>query len=248
VRPSCIDAARPPTRARQCKPSPIHTSSRNRLSNAKVMPENAGQGQFLTLHWTTPIAHLMARPLRLEFPCALFHLTARGNAQQAIFLDDGDRQHFLRLLGREVQQQQWRCYLYCLMGNHYHLLIETPEPNLSRGLKRLHGTYTQWFNRRHQRVGHLLQGRFKSLLVEKERDLLELCRDVVLNPVRAGMVREVGEWNWSSDRATAGLQEAPDWLDVPAVLSLFNDSVATARTAYRGFVADGVTNPHRGHM
>ena len=160
----------------------------------------------------------MARPLCLEFPGALYHLTARGNSQQAIFLDDGDRQHFLRLLGREVQQQQWRCYLYCLMGNHYHLLIETPEHNLSRGLKRLHGIYTQWFNRRHQRVGHLLQGRFKSLLVEKERDLLELCRDVVLNPVRARMVREVGEWSWSSDRATAGLQDTPDWLDVPAVL------------------------------
>ena len=128
-------------------------------------------------------SHLRSHPLRLDFPCALFHLTARGNAQQAIFLDDGDRQHFLRLLGREVQQQYGRCYLYCLMGNHYHLLIETPEPNLSRGLKRLHGTYTQWFNRRHQRVGHLLQGRFKSLLVEKERYLLELSLYVVLNPV-----------------------------------------------------------------
>lgn len=124
----------------------------------------------------------MARPLRLEFPGALY-ITARGNARQPIFLDNGDRQQFIRLLGREVQQQHWRCYGYCLMGNHYHLVIETPEPNLSRSLRRLHGMYAQWFNRCHQRVGHLLQGRFKSLLVEKECYLQELCCYVVLNPV-----------------------------------------------------------------
>ncbi|MEK6804980.1 MAG: transposase [Nitrospirota bacterium] len=185
----------------------------------------------------------MARPLRLEFPGALYHLTARGNARQPIFLDDTDRQQFLRLLSREIQQQQWRCYVYCLMGNHYHLVIETPEPNLSRGLRRLHGTYTQWFNRRHRRVGHVLQGRFKSLLVEKERYLLELCRYVVLNPVRAGMVTDAGDWEWSSYRATAGVQETPTWLDVPMVLSLFDISVATARAAYRHFVAEGTSAP-----
>lgn len=118
----------------------------------------------------------MARSLRLEFPGALYHIiTARGNAQQLIFLEDCDRQQFLRLLGREVPQQRWHCYVYCLMGN---LAIETPEPDLRRGLRRLHGTYTQWFNRCHQRVGHLLQGRFKSLLVGKECYLQEFCRDV----------------------------------------------------------------------
>jgi REP element-mobilizing transposase RayT len=182
----------------------------------------------------------MARPLRLEFPGALYHITARGNAQQPIFLDDSDRQQFIRLLSREVQQQRWRCYVYCLMGNHYHLVIETPEPNLSRGLRRLHGTYTQWFNRCHQRVGHLLQGRFKSLLVEKEPYLQELCRYVVLNPVRAGMVAEARGWAWSSYRATAGLQEAPDWLDTAAVLALFDANPSIAKTAYQRFVADGL--------
>ncbi len=185
----------------------------------------------------------MARPLRLEFPGALYHLTARGNAQQSIFFDDTDRQQFIRLLAREVRQQHWRCYVYCLMGNHYHLVIETPEPNLSRGLRRLHGTYTQWFNRRHQRVGHLLQGRFKSLLVEKESYLQELCRYVVLNPVRARLVTEAGAWGWSSYQATVGLQAAPDWLDVSAVLSLFNRNASTARTAYRRFVAEGSGQP-----
>lgn len=185
----------------------------------------------------------MARPLRLEFSGALYHLTARGNAQQSIFLDDTDRQHFLWLLGREIQQQRWRCYVYCLMGNHYHLVLETPEPNLSRGLKRLHGTYTQWFNRRHHRVGHLLQGRFKSLLVEKESYLQELCRYVVLNPIRAGLVTDAGMWEWSSYRATVGLQAAPDWLDVSAVLNLFDSSHALATKAYRRFVNDGVHQP-----
>lgn len=185
----------------------------------------------------------MAQPLRLEFSGALYHLTACGNAQQPIFLDDTDRQQFLRLLGHEVGQQQWRCYVYCLMGNHYHLLIETPEPNLSCGLRRLHGTYTQWFNRRHRRVGHLLQGRFKSLLVEKDAYLLELCRYVVCNPVRACLVSSVQDWIWSSYRATADLQTAPAWLDVPGVLILFDADPAIARAAYQRFVADGVGQP-----
>lgn len=185
----------------------------------------------------------MARPLRVEFPGALYHITARGNAQQAIFFDDTDRHQFIRLLGREILQQHWLCYVYCLMGNHYHLVIETPEPNLSRGLKRLHGTYTQWFNRRHQRVGHVLQGRFKSLLVEKENYLQELCRYVVLNPVRAGMVQEVGAWPWSSYRATVGVHEAPDWLERDVVLSLLDGEQSRARRAYQRFVAEGVHQP-----
>ncbi len=128
----------------------------------------------------------MARPLHLEFPGAFYRITACGNAQQLIFLEDGDRHQFIRVRGREVQQPHWRCSVYCLMGNHDHLVIETPEPNRSRGLRRLYGTYTQWFNRGHQRVGHQWQGRFKRLLVGKACSLQERCRDVVLNPVRAG--------------------------------------------------------------
>ena len=135
----------------------------------------------------------MARPFHLKFPGALYHIiTARGNAHQPILLEDGDRHQFIRLLGREVQQQHWRCSVSCLMGNHDHLVIETPESKLSRGVRRLHGTYTQWFNRCHQHVGHLRQDRFKSLLVEKEGSLQELCRYVVLHPVRARMVAEAG--------------------------------------------------------
>ena len=151
----------------------------------------------------------MARQLRLEYPGALYHLTARGNEQQPIFHDDVDRQQFLQLFGYEILQQRWRCYAYCLMGNHYHLLVETPESNLSRGMRRLNGSYAQRFNWRHQRVRHLLQGRFKSLVVERETYLLELCRYVVLNPVRAGMVATPADWPWSSYGATAGLRTPP---------------------------------------
>lgn len=160
----------------------------------------------------------MARQLRLEYSGALYHLTARGNDQHNIFHDETDRQHFLTLFGREILQQGWRCYAYCLMGNHYHLLLETPEPNLSHGMRRLNGSYTQRFNWRYQRVGHLLQGRFKSLLVKRESYLLELCRYVVLNPVRAGMVVAPQEWSWSSYRATVGSDALPPWLDVGVCL------------------------------
>ena len=140
----------------------------------------------------------MTRPLRLEFPGALYHLTARGDRREDIFLDDTDRQTFLDLLAKEIRQQRWRLYAYCLMSNHYHLLIETPEGNLVAGMRRLNGVYTQAFNRRHGRVGHVLQGRYKSILVDKDAYLLELARYIVLNPVRAGMVKRVQDWPWSS--------------------------------------------------
>lgn len=185
----------------------------------------------------------MARQLRLEYPGALYHITARGNEQQPIFRDETDRQHFLTLFGREILQQGWRCYAYCLMDNHYHLLLDTPEPNLSRGMRRVNGSYTQRFNWRHHRIGHLLQGRFKSLLVERESYLLELCRYVVLNPVRAGMVSLPEEWIWSSYGATAGLTRPPSWLNVAGVLSLFDAAHGQARQAYQQFVAEGMGRP-----
>lgn len=185
----------------------------------------------------------MARQLRLEFEGALYHLTARGNARQPIFQDDTDRRQFLALLGREILQQRWCCYAYCLMDNHYHLLVETPEANLSRGMRRLNASYTQRFNRRHKRVGHVLQGRFKSLLVEKESYLLELCRYLVLNPVRAAMVETAADWRWSSYRATVGDEPAPTWLDAAGVLALFAPEPTAARHAYRSFVQAGIGQP-----
>src|SRR6185369_14352378 len=134
----------------------------------------------------------MARPLRLEFEGALYHVTSRGNERSPIFRDDRDRTKFLEILGSIASVSRWAVHAYCLMGNHYHLLLETPRPNLSAGMQRINGRYTQWFNRRHRRAGHLLQGRFKAILVERDPHLLELCRYVVLNPVRAGMAAGAG--------------------------------------------------------
>jgi putative transposase len=124
----------------------------------------------------------MACPLRLEF--AVYHLTSRGNGRQKIFFTDTDRELFLGTLAHVVSRYGWLCHAYCLMNNHYHLLIETPKRNLSIGMHQLKGNNSQASNRRHKRVGHLFQGRYKAILVEKEAHLLELCRYVVLNPLR----------------------------------------------------------------
>ena len=154
----------------------------------------------------------MARPLRIEYPGALYHVTSRGNARKRIFKDDGDRELFLRVLAFVVERCHWICHAYCLMDNHYHFLIETPEANLSQGMRQVNGVYTQAYNRGHGKVGHLFQGRFKAILVDKESYLLELCRYVVLNPVRAKLVDRSEDWPWSSYRATAGIEKAPAFL------------------------------------
>jgi len=181
----------------------------------------------------------MARPLRIEFQGAVYHITSRGDERRGIFLDDTDRAAFLEILDDVVSRFGWLCHAYCLMGNHYHLLIETPDANLSRGMRHLNGVYTQHFNRTHERVGHVMQGRYKSILVEKESYLLELARYIVLNPVRAGMVRSARDWKWSSYRATAG-QEAPlNLLTVTWLLSQFGMDPAAAVTEYRRFVRQG---------
>ena len=185
----------------------------------------------------------MARPLRLEYPGALYHVTSRGNAQADIYADDADRRIFLRILGSAVTRQRWLLHAFCLMGNHYHLLVETPEPNLSRGMHQLNGVYSQCFNRRHQRVGHVLQGRFTAILVERESYLLELARYVPLNPVRAGMVDSPEKWPWSSYRATAGLEPAPAWLSTGAVLERFSFDPGRAGLRFQEFVRDGVSAP-----
>ena len=146
----------------------------------------------------------MARPIRIEFGGALYHVTARGDRRETIFEDDADRERFLELLGEVVALFNWQCHAYCLMGNHYHLVIGTPDGNLSKGMRQLNGVFTQWSNRRHRRTGHLFQGRFKAILVDADSYLLELTRYVVLNPVRAGMVKQPSDWPWSSFSAMVG--------------------------------------------
>ncbi|MDT0496046.1 transposase [Algiphilus sp. W345] len=184
----------------------------------------------------------MARPLRIEFPGAIHHVMARGNARQAIFLSDEDRAAFLDGLGRVCGRQQWRVWAWCLMDNHYHLLIETLSPSLSRGMREVNGVYTQAFNRRHGRVGHVLQGRYKAVLVDRDAYLLEVSRYVVLNPVRAGLVADVEGYLWSSYRAMIGKESPPDWLAVEATLESFGKTPGRTRNAYARFVKDGVND------
>jgi REP-associated tyrosine transposase len=183
----------------------------------------------------------MARPLRLEFSGALYHVTARGNERRSIFLGDADsdRATFLEVLNATCERFTWLVHAYCLMTNHYHLLVETPEANLSRGMRQLNGVFTQYVNRFHRRVGHLFQGRFKAILVEPESYLLELSRYVVLNPVRAGMVAAPAEWRWSSYRATVGEAPAPKFLETDGVLRAFGEERTAAVAGYRRFVAEG---------
>ena len=152
----------------------------------------------------------MARPLRLQFAGAVYHLTSRGNARQKIFFDDGDRELFFQTLAHVVSRYSWVCHAYCLMANHYHLLVETPKANLSIGMRQLNGIFTQSFNRRHRRVGHLFQGRFKAILVKKDSYLLELCRYIVLNLVRVKGRTSPAAWKWSTYRPTAGLVAVPE--------------------------------------
>jgi|PersoiStandDraft_1058852.scaffolds.fasta_scaffold07155_4 putative transposase len=181
----------------------------------------------------------MSRALRLEYEGAVYHVTSRGNERAAIFRDDMDRARFLEIVGRVASHLGWIVHAYCLMGNHYHLLLETPRGNLSPGMQRINGRYTQFFNRRHRRVGHLLQGRYKAIHVEKEEHLLELCRYVVLNPVRARLVEQARDWRWSSYPATAGRTPPPKWLEVDWTLSQFGRRRKLARRIFERFVADG---------
>lgn len=181
----------------------------------------------------------MARPLRLEFSGALYHITARGDRREDIYADDEDRHTFLSVLGRIVVDFHWVCHAFCLMGNHYHLVVETPDANLSKGMRQLNGVYTQAFNRRHGLVGHLFQGRYKAILVDEEAYLLALSRYVVLNPVRARIVRVPEAWPWSSHRMMLGMEPSPGWLQTNALLARFGSRRSVARQRYAQFVAEG---------
>ena len=187
----------------------------------------------------------MARPLRLEFAGAVYHVTSRGDRREDIFLDDEDRQMWMDVLGLVCERFNWVVHAYCQMSNHYHLLLETADGNLSAGMRHLNGLYTQRFNRRHGMVGHLFQGRYKAILIQKEAHLLELARYLVLNPVRAKMVATPDEWPWSSYAFCLQDQFTPKWLDTDWLLGQFGAQRSEARKAYQRFVMEGrgVTSP-----
>src|SRR5512143_4096839 len=177
----------------------------------------------------------MARPLRIEYPGAVYHVTSRGNDKKAVFKDDQDRETFLKILAIVNRRYHWLCHAYCLMDNHYHLLIETPDGNLALGMRQLNGVYTQLFNKAHSRAGHLFQGRYKAILIQKDSHLLEVCRYVVMNPVRAKMAEAPEAWKWSSYRATAGRESGHPCLTTDWVLGQFGRQRAKAEKDYKKF-------------
>ena len=184
----------------------------------------------------------MSRPLRLEFTDALYHVTSRGDRREDIYDDETDRQIFLSIFAEGIERFNWLCYAYCLMDNHYHLLVQTPDANLSRGMRQLNGVYTQAYNRRHGKTGHLFQGRYKAILVDADAYLLELSRYIVLNPVKAGMVKRAGEWPWSSYQAMVGGIPAPPWLSRDYLLAQFSKQRKAAIRKYQIFVEEGIKN------
>jgi putative transposase len=181
----------------------------------------------------------MSRPLRLEFAGALYHITSRGNDRKLIYLLENDFELFLDVLSDVCEQYNWVIHAYCLMSNHYHLLVETPDANLSKGMRQLNGVFTQSMNRKHRRSGHLFQGRYKAIVVDKDAYLLELCRYIILNPLRANMVDSPDEWLWSSWHSMIGNAESPPWLSTDALLKLFDNDRGSAIRSYIAFVKEG---------
>lgn len=185
----------------------------------------------------------MSRPLRLELAGGVYHVTSRGDGREDIYLSDADRLAWLDVFGQVCKRFNWVCHAWCQMSNHYHILIETPEANLSQGMRQLNGVYTQRFNRVHGRVGHVFQGRYKAILVERDSYLLELARYAVLNPLRAGMIKRLETWPWSSYLATCGQTPVPDWLQPDWILAQFGRQRASAIRKYVEFVHEGARLP-----
>jgi putative transposase len=184
----------------------------------------------------------MPRLPRRQIPDGLYHVTTRGNRRQPIVLEDRDCEVFLFLLGKVVERLGWKVHAYCLMTNHYHLLVETPNADISVGMQLLNGQYAQAFNRRHGYEGHLFERRFAAEEIESDWHLLEVCRYIVLNPVRAGLCRHPGEWRWSSYRATVGRVRCPRLLTL-RLLGMFGSNLVKARAAFDEFVMRGLARP-----
>jgi putative transposase len=184
----------------------------------------------------------MPRRPRFQAPGAIYHVTSRGTEGRAIFLDDLDRELFLTVLAEVVELRTWMCPAYCLMTNHFHLLVQTTDADLAVGMHGINSTYANFFNRRHNHIGHLFQNRYSSIVIERQSHLLESCRYVVLNPVRAGLCRRPGYWPWSSYRATAGYVAPPAFLDVDWVRAQFGNDPTRSPLQYVEFVADGLVD------
>jgi len=182
----------------------------------------------------------MARPLRIEFANAVYHVTCRGHRREDIFRSRADRFAWLAEMEKVCERFHFLVHCYCQMTNHFHLLVETPEGNLGQGMRQLNSAYSQSFNRRHELVGAVMQGRYKAILVQKETYLLELARYIALNPVRAAMVDRPESWPWSSHRFMLGQKPAPSWLNMHWLLSQFGLDEYDSSRAYESFVLAGI--------
>jgi putative transposase len=180
------------------------------------------------------------RPKRLLVAGGLYHVTAHSNVGRVVFRDDDERAHFLAVLELEVTRRGWSCRSYCLLSTHYHLLVATPERDLSSGMQYINGRYAQWANWHREERSHVFEGRFKAILVKTESHALEVQRYIALNPVRAGLVRDPEKWPWSSLGAILGRWRPPRFLDVDTVLSEFGANRAAARRRLRMFIRDGL--------
>ena len=182
----------------------------------------------------------MARPLRIVYPGAMYHITSRGNEQKDVFKSQRDREKFLEYLASATVRYGAVIHAYCLMSNHYHLLLETPAGNLSQIMRHINGAYTTYFNIKRKRSGHLFQGRFKAILIEADEYATELSRYIHLNPVGAGMTARPEDYRWSSYRSYIGQNPAPEWLNISMILGYFGKDAVVAGKGYRSFVEDKI--------
>jgi REP element-mobilizing transposase RayT len=182
----------------------------------------------------------MARPLRIEFPGAFYHITSRGNERKPIFYDGGDRTRFLHYLNSATERYSAVIHTYCLMKNHYHILLETPEGNLSRIMLHINGAYTAFFNKKWDRAGHLFQGRYKSIVVDSDSYLFELSRYIHLNPLRAGLTSNPFRYRWSSLGAYTGQRAVLEWLNTGGVLSPFGKTRTDQWRGYTAFIREAI--------
>jgi len=180
----------------------------------------------------------MARPLRITYPGAFYHVTSRGNEQKDLFKSQRDREKFLEYLESATERYGAVFHAYCLLSNHYHLLIETPEGNLSQIMRHINGAYTTYFNVKRKRAGHLFQGRFRAILVEADEYATVLSRYIHLNPVRAGMVARPEDYRWSSYRSYIGQKTEIEWLKIDYILGYFGNRGKDAGKKYRTFVEE----------
>jgi putative transposase len=218
---------------------PGHVSGPGRLGPT-LFPLCAEVATWTAAELRRAYGRWIGRTPRIQFAGAHYHVTTRGNAKQRVCLDDWDFTWLVAQIGEAVTRYGWVCHSYCVLSNHFHVSVATPEPNLAQGMRILNGSYAQRFNRRYGRVGHLFQGRYGAELVRRHEHMLEVSRYIALNPVRAGLCSRPELWPWSSYRATIGLDEPPPWLAVDALLGPFSCGPTPAAIQYRNFVEDGL--------